>query len=137
MPSFAVNPDTNRTIAVGGPVYKRLVKLGKIAPTTTPEDDNKRVYKLEPEQTETEIEEVKENLDQQLQEELTHAVRGRGKHKGHLVKRAKEPTPSQVVKATKTLGKKRQQGDHELTQLEKRIARELGLDEFGDGFESE
>ena len=125
-PRFVVNPQTNRCIRTDSAVYKRLVKLGVIK-DDLPDVGSNRVYKIREEDTDTEIDLVKETTPVPPHKKL---VKGKGKNKGYLVKRT-DIRPETVASATISAQEKCEAGDTDvLSDLERRIAAHLGLIEF-------
>lgn len=126
MSKYVVNPQTNRCIRTDSAVYKRLCKLGVIKDDLPPVGAN-RVYKIKEDDTDTEIEEVKQTIKVPPHKKV---VKGRGKNQGYLVKRT-DIRPETVVDATISAQEKCEAGNTDvLSDLEKRIAAHLGLIEF-------
>jgi len=144
---YITNPQSMRPVKVGSATYNRLVRTGVLhvgslgfIDKTNPINPQKSKFEVEiaEEATTEDIEAAKGELDVQLEPQMKHAVRGRGKNKGKLVPREKVPTVPQVAEATLSLRKKAKKADHVLSTLEQRIARELGLcDDNGEGWESD
>ncbi len=139
---YITNPQSMRPVKVGSATYNRLVRTGVLS--LLPQNGNpnppKAKFEVEiaEEATNEDIEAAKGELDIELEPQMKHAVRGRGKNKGKLVPREKTPTVPQVAEATLSLRKKAKKADHVLSTLEQRIARELGLcDDDGQGWESD
>lgn len=130
MPSYVLNPQTNRCIRTDSAVYRRLVKLGVIH-DDLPAVGSNRVYKIKEAETEQEIQEVKEKTPVPPHKKL---VKGKGKNQGYLVKRT-DIRPETVVDATLSVlehcsaQEELSSPDPEvfLSDLEKRIAEHLGL----------
>ena len=126
MPGYVVNPQTNRCIRTDSAVYKRLVKLN-IIKDDLPAVGANRVYKIKEEDTDTEIEQVK---NETLLPPHKKLVRGKGKNKGFLVKK-NDIRPETMIEATVSAQQKCEDGNTDvLSDLEKRIAAHLGLIEF-------
>ena len=131
-----VSPITGNPIKLNSIAYKQLVNDGLICEeeTTPVVPKNKKVmYKIQPEESEEDIEKVKQKFDEELEEDDYQVVKGRGKfYKDKLVTRSKPPTTSKVVTKTKELIKKSEKGeideDSKLTRLEKRIMKLLESD---------
>lgn len=125
--SYVINPSTGRPIRVGSTVHRKLCLQGVISDEEQSQAfAGKRVYKLKPEDN------IQEKIDEHEETETEQTVKGRGVHKGHLVKRNKVVSEQAVAKATTSILKKKNK-DHVLTDLEKRIAKHLGLNSDGEG----
>jgi hypothetical protein len=134
---YVMNPLTNKPIKINSRAYKQLVNDGLIeeeTPAMMPQNKTKKVmYKIQPEQTEEEIEILKQKFDEELEEDDYQVVKGRGKfYKDKLVTRSKPASTKKVVTKTKELMKKSEKGeideDSKLTRLEKRIMKLLESD---------
>ena len=137
---YVINPHTGKPIKVNSRAYKHLVNDGLLeeeAPASImPPPKKKVMYKIQPEETEEDIEKVKEVMDAELEHDDYQVVRGRGEfYKNKLVTRSKPPTTQKVVKTTQKLIKKKQADDSDeidetsrLTRLEKRIMKLLESD---------
>lgn len=97
-PTYVVNPRTNRAIQVGKPTWRRLVKLGVI-PAQEFNDPNE-LCEYKDADAEQKIEEMNEMLPP-----MQHAVRGRGKYKGKIVKRSKSMAHDTVGLMSKAMSK--------------------------------
>jgi hypothetical protein len=89
-----INPSTQRPIRVGGRSWLKLVKEGTVSGHYT---DPKKLGKIpdNPEDAEKEIEELNKSLPRGKQ-----AVRGRGKYKGQITTRNKQPDTEEVSRYT-------------------------------------
>lgn len=138
---YVINPHTGKPIKINSRAYKQLVNDGLLeeeTPAIMPQNKNKKVmYKIQPEETEEDIEKVKQKFDEELEEDDYQVVKGRGKfYKDKLVTRSKPPTTQKVVKTTQKLIKKKKQASDDdeidetsrLTRLEKRIMKLLESD---------
>lgn len=103
---YTTNPETNRPIKIGGRIWLKLVNEGVI---------NNSLDKIEykdpcelaviEEGDEEAIEQKKNELNETLPID-EQAVRGRGKHKGKIVKRKVRPSTIDVVEHTTEIAKK-------------------------------
>ena len=124
---YIINPVSGKVIKKGTRAYNLLLREGKIAPIEeagTKGKNKKVLYKIKDDETEEQIEEKKQELDKDLENEDQHAVKGRGVHKNKLVSRHKPPPTNKVVKSTKKMMEQKENfeiDDEELTELEKRI----------------
>jgi hypothetical protein len=91
--SFVINPKTNRPVRVGGKTWMNLVKQGMVADKY---NDPVELYDLE----EADDADEKINDANKLLPMGQHAVRGRGKHAGKIVKRNKKMTASDMIAYT-------------------------------------
>ena len=70
---YVMNPLTNKPIKINSRAYKQLVNDGLIeeeTPAMMPQNKTKKVmYKIQPEQTEEEIEILKQKFDEELEED--------------------------------------------------------------------
>lgn len=96
-----LNPKTNRPIVVGGRVYMKLLREGLIENSNF-KDDN-ILYEVVQEgisehHQDIEANDVSDVSDVSVQKlpEHQHAVRGRGKYKGKMVRRNKQLKPEQI-----------------------------------------
>jgi hypothetical protein len=83
-----ISPKTNRPIRVGSRTWLSLVKEGLIQGTY---NDPKELAMTRHEDVEEQIDDINKTLPRGVQ-----AVRGRGKHKGKLVKRNQQPKTEDV-----------------------------------------
>ena len=91
--SLIVNPRTGRGVKVGGKTWRRLVKDGLIENNYR---DPKELYEIK---KDDDVEQKKEELDKVLPRG-THSARGRGKHKGKIVKVRNKLKADEVSKYT-------------------------------------
>jgi hypothetical protein len=93
---YVLNPKTQRSIKVGGGVWRSLVKEG-IFEGTYEAPDKKILYDIE---EVDDIDALRNEYDEKLTPDI-HAVRGRGKYKNKLVVRKKRITAEQMSDYTK------------------------------------
>lgn len=97
--STVINPITKRPIKVGGRVWNKLVADGLFQE----DDDPKIVGEIDQDMDE-------DGLDQEINEVnktlpiTQHAVRGRGKYKGKIVTRDKQPSIEEITQYTAKKG---------------------------------
>lgn len=90
MSSYITNPETGKPIKVGGRTYIKLIKKNLITykKTTDTLYDITENEEYESDNMDDFIQSKKEELDSEL-DQNTQTVKGRGVHKGKLVKRSK------------------------------------------------
>lgn len=86
---YVINPNSGRPVKVGSRIWTKLVKDGIIENTYI--DDNE-IEELPEEDVDEKIQEINQKLPRG-----THAVRGRGKYKGKIVKRNKQPLLQETI----------------------------------------
>lgn len=96
---YITNPKTNRPVKVGGRMWDKLVNEGILSGDYV--DPTELATIEEEEEVEKKISELNETLPIGV-----HAVRGRGKHSGKIVKRKKQPTTADVIEHTKEVALK-------------------------------
>ena len=119
-----INPKTNRPVQVGGRVWRKLVAEGVVNGVYR---DTNQLAEIPVSQTDEGINKQRQELDKQLGPNY-QAVRGRGQHRGKLVKRRRQPSTVNVAKRTvnkaiKTIKKNPEQEDED--ELERLIMQEL------------
>ena len=93
--SVVINPRTQRPVKVGSRTWRKLVSDGIIGQPQEPHDEN-QLYTLRPnDDTDEKIQELNSALPPTVQ-----AVRGRGRYRGQLVKRRRQPSTERVAKHT-------------------------------------
>ena len=95
---YIKSPVTNRLIKIGGKQWRKLVNENII------ENSAEKVIADIP-NDETDIQQTIEKLDEELPDDV-QAVRGRGVHKGKIVKRSVQPSIEKITKHTAKLASK-------------------------------
>lgn len=92
-----INPNTNKPVKIGGRVYLNLIRDGILKNQNY--KDPKILYDIDEKDNEQDIiikkKKIKEKLN--INEDI---VKGRGKYKGKLVKKHKQPNTQDVIKHT-------------------------------------
>ena len=97
-----INPLTQRPVKVGGRTWLELTKKGLFeARYTDPKELKQLPEKYEEEYVEEQIQELNKRLPRGQQ-----AVRGRGKYKGKLISRNKQPDTEEVSRYTAKMASK-------------------------------
>ena len=115
---FVINPITNRSVRVGGKVYNNLVRQGYFKDEYV---DDKILEEFEETENMKLMKDKIEELDDRLPVDL-HAVRGRGRYQGKLVKRyrkrpkAPKAEPEQVISAERAQARQEAQRQQQLTE---------------------
>lgn len=85
--NFVTNPNTGRAVKIGGRMYNILIKKGLIEPIPIDEYDDNVLNNID-DIPDDNLNDIKQEYNEKLPKEY-HAVKGRGKYKGKLVKRSK------------------------------------------------
>ena len=89
---IVINPKTQRPVRVGSRTWNKLVKEGIFEGRySDPNELADKYEEIPDEQLKLKINEINKKLPKG-----THAVRGRGKYAGKIVKRNKQPTPREM-----------------------------------------
>ena len=95
---IVINPKTSRPVKVGSRVWLKLVKEGIFSGHYT---DNNEIETIDNNRVEEQINEANQKLPINEQ-----AVRGRGKYKGKIVRRQKQPALEDVSRYATDIAKK-------------------------------
>jgi hypothetical protein len=127
-----INPLTKRSIKVGGRVWNKLVAQGIINPEGELEDDNVLNELPTNLENEDDVDKLIEDANEELPDNQ-HAVRGRGKYKGKIVKRYKMNDTSKQGRPRKNPPKEEVQDlVHERAYARKILEELKQMDEDGD-----
>lgn len=96
--SFITNPDSGRACKVGGKVYKKLMREGKLSKNIDhiEEKDDSVLYEIQEDDTEEDIQNKKDEYDKELYENELQAVKGRGKYANKIVKRNRKLSSKEI-----------------------------------------
>ena len=97
MDKMCINPKTNRTVKIGGPTWRKLVKEGVL--DSGEYTDPNVMYEMKKDEEGEDIKKKKVELDMTLPE-TKQAVIGRGKYKGKLVTRNVQMSPEAMSSYT-------------------------------------